>query len=68
MNVIAPGYIATDLLAGDSDERRAAREEEVPLRRVGAPEDVAGVVAFASEDASYLTGAVLHVNGGLFLP
>lgn len=57
VNVIAPGYIATDLLAGDSDERRAAREEEVPLRRVGAPEDVAGVVAFlASEDASYLTG------------
>ena len=69
VNVIAPGYIATAILAGDSPERRRGREEQVPLRRVGTPEDVAGVVAFlAGPDSAYMTGAVVHVNGGLYLP
>ena len=67
-NVVAPGRITTDLLM----ERTAGREEEwihqTPMRRFGRPEEVAGPIAFlASEEASYITGAVLHVNGGLVM-
>ncbi|MDP6869910.1 MAG: SDR family oxidoreductase [Candidatus Poseidoniaceae archaeon] len=69
VNVIAPGFVATDILAGDSAEKRTSREQEVPLKRIGTPEDIAGTVAFlASNDSSYITGAVIHVNGGLYLP
>ena len=69
VNVIAPGFVDTDILAGDSPEKRASREEEVPLKRIGTPEDIAGVVSFlVSEKSSYITGAVIHVNGGLYLP
>ena len=69
VNVIAPGFVDTDILAGDSLEKRASREEEVPLKRIGTPEDIAGVVSFlVGEDSSYITGAVIHVNGGLYLP
>jgi len=69
VNVIAPGFVDTDILAGDSPEKRASREEEVPLKRIGTPEDIAGVVSFlVGEDSSYVTGAVIHVNGGLYLP
>ena len=69
VNVIAPGFVGTDILAGDSPEKRASREEEVPLKRVGTPEDIAGVVSFLVGDkSSYITGAVIHVNGGLYLP
>jgi len=64
-NVVAPGRIVTDLLT----ERMAGREAEwirqTPMKRFGQPEEVAGPIAFlASEDASYITGAVLNVNGG----
>ena len=69
VNVIAPGFVDTDILAGDSPEKRASREEEVPLKRIGTPEDIAGVVSFLVGDkSSYITGAVIHVNGGLYLP
>ena len=69
VNVVAPGFVDTDILAGDSLEKRASREEEVPLKRIGTPEDIAGVVSFlVGEDSSYITGAVIHVNGGLYLP
>ena len=69
VNVVAPGFVDTDILAGDSPEKRASREEEVPLKRVGTPEDIAGVVSFLVGDkSSYITGAVIHVNGGLYLP
>ena len=69
VNILAPGYIATDLLAGDSTEKRAQRTREVPLQRVGSPEDMASTVAFlVGPDSSYITGAILHVNGGLYLP
>lgn len=69
VNVLAPGYVDTDLLAGDSEQKRAEREVEVPLRRMGTPEDMAGVVSFLiSEDSAYVNGAVIHVNGGLYLP
>ena len=66
---MAPGYVDTAILAGDSDEKRKQRELEVPLQRIGTPSEIAGVVAFlCSTDSQYITGAVIHVNGGLFLP
>ena len=69
VNVVAPGFVDTDILAGDSPEKRTSREQEVPLKRIGTPEDIAGVVSFLVGDkSSYITGAVIHVNGGLYLP
>ncbi len=69
VNVLAPGYVETDILAGDSKEKRAQRENEVPLKRVGSPEDMANTISFLiGPDSNYITGAVLHVNGGLYLP
>lgn len=67
-NVVAPGRILTDLLL----ERMTGREQEwmgqTPMRRFGRPEEVAAAIAFlASEDASYITGAVINVNGGLVM-
>jgi len=68
VNLVAPGRIRTDMLL----ERSAGREEEwlrqTPLRRLGEAQEVAGPIAFlASEAASYITGATLHVNGGLVM-
>ena len=69
VNVVAPGYVDTAILAGDTNEKRNQRELEVPLKRIGQPSDIAGVVAFlCGPDSAYITGAVIHVNGGLFLP
>jgi len=67
-NAIAPGFIATDMTSEMSDEARQAMTDAVPLARLGMPEDIAAAVAFlAGDDASYVTGQVLHVNGGLYL-
>jgi 3-oxoacyl-[acyl-carrier protein] reductase len=71
-NAIAPGLIATDMTAATAerlkmsvDEFHRAAAQEVPLRRVGQPEDIAAVVSFlASEDASYVSGQVIYVAGG----
>ena len=69
VNVLAPGYVDTAILAGDSEEKRKFRENEVPLKRVGSPEDMASTISFlAGQDSSYITGAIIHVNGGLYLP
>ena len=69
VNVIAPGFVDTAILSGDSIEKRAKRELEVPLRRIGLPDDIAGVASFlAGDDSSYVNGAIIHVNGGLYLP
>ena len=69
VNVLAPGFVDTAILAGDSKEKRDQREQEVPLKRVGTPEDMAGTISFlVGQDSKYITGAVLHVNGGLYLP
>jgi 3-oxoacyl-[acyl-carrier protein] reductase len=66
VNVVAPGFIETDMTAQLSDERRADVLAQVPLKRFGMPDEVAGVVRWlASEDAGYVTGSVVPVDGGL---
>ncbi len=66
VNVIAPGYIQTDMTAVLSEELRKKIIEQVPLKREGTGEDIAGAVRYlASDAASYVTGAVLQVDGGL---
>ncbi|MBW2574696.1 MAG: 3-oxoacyl-[acyl-carrier-protein] reductase [Deltaproteobacteria bacterium] len=68
VNAIAPGFIETDMTALLSEKARNAMLDQVPLGRAGQPEDVAAVVAFlASESASYLTGQVIHVSGGMYI-
>ena len=67
-NAVAPGFIETAMTSGFSDEFRQNALKVVPLGRVGTPEDVANAVAFlASEEASYITGHVLSVNGGMLM-
>lgn len=66
VNCVAPGAIATDMIA-EPREARAEREKTIPLGRVGEAHEVAGVVSFLlGPDATYITGQVLHVNGGSF--
>jgi 3-oxoacyl-[acyl-carrier protein] reductase len=65
VNVIAPGFVETDMTAALPEEARNAFLEHVPLRRAGQPEDIAGAVAFlVGPDAGYITGQVLAVDGG----
>jgi len=66
VNCVAPGFIETDMTQALSAEQRAALTGQIPLGRLGAPRDVAAVVAFlASPGADYMTGCTLHVNGGM---
>jgi len=68
VNCVAPGFIDTDMTRALSEEQRAALLQQIPLGRLGSPEDVAAVVAFlASPRAAYITGATLHVNGGMYM-
>ncbi len=65
-NVVAPGFIETDMTAAMTPEARAAMSGQIPLERLGTPSDIAGIVAFlASEHASYITGQVFVVDGGM---
>ena len=68
VNAIAPGFIETDMTAALSEKARNAMLSQVPLGRAGYPEDIAAAVAFlASESASYITGQVIHVSGGMYI-
>jgi len=68
VNAVAPGFIDTDMTASLSDDLKKAAMGRIPLGRLGSPSDVASVVAFlASDDASYVTGQVIEVSGGLVL-
>lgn len=68
VNAIAPGYIATDMTKDLPEELKQKMLSAVPLARMGKPEDIAGAVKFlVSEEASYITGHVLAVNGGMYM-
>ena len=67
-NAIAPGFIETSMTAALSEEFKQSAVKQIPLGRVGTPEDIASAVAFlASDEASYITGHVLNVNGGMLM-
>ncbi|MBK9978896.1 MAG: 3-oxoacyl-[acyl-carrier-protein] reductase [Gemmatimonadetes bacterium] len=67
-NVVAPGFIETDMTAAMTPEARATMSQQIPLERLGTPEDIANVVTFlASDRAAYITGQVLVVDGGLVM-
>jgi 3-oxoacyl-[acyl-carrier protein] reductase len=68
VNCVAPGFIDTDMTRALAEAQRTALLERIPLGRLGQPEDIAAAVAYlASPGAGYVTGAVLHVNGGMYL-
>jgi len=68
VNAIAPGFIETDMTQNLPEEVKNAMLAKVPLKRAGKPEDIAAAVRFlASEDAGYITGHVLNVNGGMYM-
>lgn len=68
VNAVAPGFIETDMTAGLTEAAKTKMMELIPLARLGSAEDVANAVAFlASDQASYVTGEVLRVNGGMYM-
>lgn len=68
VNVVAPGYIQTDMTDVIGDDIKQHILNTIPMQRVGTPQDIAYAVAFlASEQASYITGQTLHVNGGMYM-
>lgn len=68
VNMVAPGFIQTDMTAAMTEEQRAALTQNIPLERLGQPEDIAAAVGFlASPAAGWITGETLHVNGGMHM-
>lgn len=68
VNAVAPGYIATDMTGVLSENAKTELTRLIPMERLGTPEDVANCVCFlVSENASYITGEVIHVNGGMYM-
>lgn len=66
VNTVAPGFIDTDMTRGLTDKQQEMISARIPMKRVGQPADIAAAVVFlASEEASYITGQTLHVNGGM---
>jgi len=67
-NVVAPGFIDTDMTRALNETQRETLNGQIPLARLGLPSDIAAAVSFlASADASYITGETLHVNGGMYM-
>ena len=68
INCVAPGFVDTDMTRALSEKQQQDLLQHVPLKRLGEPEDIASAVAFlASPSAGYITGATLHVNGGMYM-
>lgn len=68
VNVVAPGFIETDMTRALTDEQRAGILSQVPANRLGDAKEIANAVAFlASDEAGYITGETLHVNGGMYM-
>jgi len=68
VNSIAPGFIATDMTEALGDEQKDVLRKQIPLQRLGAPEDIANIVGFLASDAgAYITGETIHVNGGMYM-
>jgi 3-oxoacyl-[acyl-carrier protein] reductase len=68
VNAIAPGFISTDMTEKLNDKQKEAITSQIPLKRIGSPEDIAKVVSFlASSDADYITGQVISVDGGMVM-
>ncbi len=66
VNLIAPGFVETNMTAALTQEQQAKLREAIPLRRMGTPDDIAAAALYlASEEAGWVTGATLHVNGGM---
>ena len=69
VNTVAPGFIDTDMTKQLPEEQRAALISQIPLSKLGAPQDIANAVAFlASPEAAYITGETINVNGGMYMP
>jgi 3-oxoacyl-[acyl-carrier protein] reductase len=67
-NVVAPGYVDTDMTTSLPDKAKEMMVQQIPLGRVGTPADIAAAVVFlASDQAAYITGQVIHVNGGMYM-
>ena len=68
VNAVAPGFIETDMTKALDDGQREAIMSQVPMNRLGSPEEIASVVVFlASDMAGYISGETLHVNGGMYM-
>ena len=68
VNVVAPGFIVTDMTGALGEAQKSALLAQVPLGRLGSPDDIAAAVAFLSgPEAAYITGETLHVNGGMYM-
>lgn len=68
VNCVAPGFIDTDMTRALSEEQTHALLAQIPLRKLGKPEDIAHAVVFlASAQADYITGTTMHINGGMYM-
>jgi 3-oxoacyl-[acyl-carrier protein] reductase len=68
VNCVAPGFIDTDMTRALPEEQRQALQQQIPLGRLGQPEEIADVVGFlASDQGAYITGETIHVNGGMYM-
>ena len=68
VNCVAPGFIDTDMTSGLPEEQKAALQSQIPMNRLGRPEEIASVVGFlASEGGAYVTGESIQVNGGMYM-